>query len=69
MINTIVAGVCGRMGSTIAIIAMAMSIGMAIGPLLGGVAADFAGINSVSYFAAAMGLVGTSLFVWFTRYY
>ena len=57
------------MGSTIAIITMAMSIGMAVGPLLGGVVADFVNINSVFYFAAGMGLAGTSLFIWFTRYY
>jgi len=55
------------MGSTIAIFTMAMSIGMAIGPLLGGVVADFVNINSVFYFAAGMGLIGTSLFIWFTR--
>ena len=55
------------MGSTIAIIAMAMSIGMAIGPLLGGVVADFVSIESVFYFAAGMALIGTSLFIWFTR--
>ena len=55
------------MGSTIAIFTLAMSIGMAIGPLLGGVIADFVNINSVFYFAAGMGLIGTSLFIWFTR--
>jgi len=55
------------MGSTMAILAMAMSIGMAIGPLLSGVIADLANINSVFYFGASMGLVGTSLFIWFTR--
>ncbi len=55
------------MGSTMAIFALAMSIGMAIGPLLGGVMADFVSINSVFYFAASMGLIGTSLFIWFTR--
>ena len=55
------------MGSTIAIFTISMSIGMAIGPLLGGVMTDFVSINSVFYFAAGMGLVGTSLFIWFTR--
>jgi len=55
------------MGSTIAVFTLAMSIGMTIGPLLGGVAADFVSINSVFYFAAGMGLIGTSLFIWFTR--
>ena len=55
------------MGSTIAIFTLAMSIGMAIGPLLGGVIADFVSTNSVFYFAAGMGIAGTSLFIWFTR--
>ena len=55
------------MGSTMALFSMAMSIGMVIGPLLSGVVADFANINSVFYFAAGIGLVGTSLFAWFTR--
>ena len=55
------------MGSTMGMFAMAMSIGMAIGPLLGGVIADFVSINSVFYFGASMGLIGTSLFIWFTR--
>jgi len=55
------------MGSTIAIFTMAMSIGMAIGPLLGGVITDFASINSVFYFGASVGLVGTGLFIWFTK--
>ncbi len=55
------------MGSTMAIFSMAMSIGMVIGPLLGGVLADFGNINSVFYFAAGMGLAGIGLFIWFTR--
>lgn len=55
------------MGSTIAIIFMAMSIGAVIGPILGGVIVDTVNINSVFYFAAAAGLLGTSLFIRFTR--
>ncbi|MFC2046899.1 MFS transporter [Chloroflexota bacterium] len=55
------------MGSTIGIFAVAFSIGIAIGPLLSGVIADFFNINSVFYFAAGIGLAGTSLFIWFTR--
>jgi len=54
------------MGSTIAIFTMAMSVGMAIGPLISGVIADMADINSVFYFGAAITLIGTSLFIWFT---
>jgi len=57
------------MGSTIAIITMAMSIGIAAGPILGGVVADFININSVFYFGAGMGLAGTSLFIWLTKDY
>jgi len=55
------------MGSTIAMFTMAMSIGMVIGPLLGGVMADFVNINSVFYSGAAIGLVGSILFLWFTK--
>jgi DHA1 family multidrug resistance protein-like MFS transporter len=55
------------MGSTMAIFALAFSIGMAIGPLLSGVIADLANIQLVFYFGAIMSLAGTSLFIWFTR--
>ncbi len=55
------------MGSTMSMLMVAMSIGMAIGPLLSGIIADFVNINSVFYFAAGMGLIGTSLFIWFSR--
>ncbi len=55
------------MGSTMAMVAMAMSIGMIIGPLLSGVIADLVNINSVFYFGAGMVLIGASLFIWFTR--
>ncbi len=55
------------MGSTMAMFSMAFSIGMAIGPLLAGVIVDFGNINSVFYFGAIVGLVGTGLFIWFTR--
>ena len=55
------------MGSTTGIFAMALSIGMAISPIISGGIADLANINSVFYFAASMGLIGTSLFIWFTR--
>ena len=55
------------MGSTTAIFMMAMSIGIAVGSLLGGVMADFVNINSVFYCAAGVGLIGTGLFIWFSR--
>lgn len=54
------------MGSTIAIFAIAFSLGMTIGPLISGVIADFINISSVFYFASAIGLSGTILFIWFT---
>jgi DHA1 family multidrug resistance protein-like MFS transporter len=55
------------MGSAMAIFMMAFSIGMAVGPLLSGVLADYVSINSVFYFGAFAGLIGTALFIWFTR--
>ena len=55
------------MGSAIAMFSMALSIGMAVGPILGGAIVDFANINSVFYFGAAMALVGAGLFIWLTR--
>ena len=64
---TVVEGRRFGMGLTIAIFAMAFSIGMVIGPLLGGIMVDFVNINSVFYFGAAIGLVGTTLFIWFTK--
>jgi len=55
------------MGSAIAVFTVALSIGMAVGPILSGVIADFTDINSVFYFGAAVVLAGTGLFAWFTR--
>ncbi|GAI82639.1 unnamed protein product, partial [marine sediment metagenome] len=55
------------MGSTMSILMMAMSIGMVLGPTLSGVIADSVDINAVFYFGGAVGLIGTGLFVWFTR--
>lgn len=55
------------MGSTMAIFGMAFSIGMAIGPLLGGVIVDTINIRSVFYFGAGISILGTSLFIWHTR--
>lgn len=57
------------MGSTIAIFTMAMSIGMAIGPIASGLIADMVSINSVFYFGAAVTFAGISFFIWFTRHY
>ncbi len=55
------------MGSTISMLMMAMGIGMAAGPTLSGVIADSVDINAVFYFGGVVGLIGTGLFVWFTR--
>jgi len=55
------------MGSTMSILMMAMGIGIALGPLLSGVIADLVDVNAVFYFGAAVGLIGTGLFMWFTR--
>ena len=55
------------MGSTIAVLSTAMSLGFGIGPIASGVVADFVNINSVFYFGAIIGLIGNSLFLWFTR--
>ena len=55
------------MGSTISMLTLAMAIGMAIGPVICGAIADAVNIGSVFYFAAAMGLIGTGLFAWFSR--
>ena len=55
------------MGSAMAVPMVAMGLGMVVGPITSGAINDFVNISAVFYFAAAIGLVGTSLFVWFTR--
>lgn len=50
------------MGSSMAILNMAMSIGIALGPVISGKIVDFAGINASFYFATIMSAVGTGLF-------
>jgi len=55
------------MGSVITTVSVAMSMGMAVAPILGGVIVDFTNIDSVFYFAAGIAFVGTSLFAWFNR--
>jgi len=57
------------MGSAMAIFSVAMDIGMISGPILGGVVADFINVNSVFYCGAMVGVIGTILFIWFTRRY
>ncbi len=46
---------------------MGNGMGMAVGPLIAGLILDFVNINSVFYFGAGIGLLGTALFMWFTR--
>jgi MFS family permease len=55
------------MGSSIALFSMAFSIGMVVGPIIGGVIADSAGINSAFHFGVTILLVGAGLFAWFSR--
>ena len=55
------------MGSAIAVFTMALSIGMAVGPIFSGAIVDFTSINSAFYLGAVMALVGAGLFAWFTR--
>jgi len=55
------------MGSAIAAITMAMSIGMALGPILSGAIVDLININAAFYFNAGLALLGAGLFMWFTR--
>ena len=55
------------MGVTMAAFSVAMSAGLAIGPILAGVMADFLSISTVFYFAAAVVLVGAVAFSRFTR--
>jgi len=57
------------MGSSIALFSMALSIGMVVGPIVGGAITDFAGINSAFYFGAVITLVGAVLFTWFSTSY
>ncbi len=50
------------MGSTIALMGMATSIGLAAGPVLSGVVAQFTEIRAVFFFAAGLGFLGTTTF-------
>jgi len=55
------------MGSAISAITMALSIGMAVGPILSGAIVDLININAAFYFNSGLALFGAGLFVWFTR--
>ncbi|MDY6854625.1 MAG: MFS transporter [Thermodesulfobacteriota bacterium] len=55
------------MGSVMGIFSMAMSLGMASGPITGGLLMDFLGIRSVFIFGGSMGFIATGLFFWFMK--
>lgn len=57
------------MGASMAIFMMAMQIGNGIGPILYGGVVGFLGIESAFYSGAGMSLIGTAIFIWFTRKY
>ena len=63
---TVVEGRKYGMGSAMALFTLAMSLGMAIGPILSGVISDSFGISFVFYFAASTCAIGTVIFGWFT---
>lgn len=54
------------MGSSMGIFNMALSLGMACGPLIGGLVSDSIGVKFTFYFAAGVELVGILLFAFFT---
>jgi len=55
------------MGSTIAALTLAASIGMGIGPILSGIFADLGGVQSAFYFMGGAGILGIILFSWYSR--
>jgi len=57
------------MGSTVAVITMATSAGMVVGPLMGGAILDIADVNTVFYSAGGIMVLGVVLFVCLARRY
>ena len=55
------------MGAVMGAFDMAMSLGLAGGPLLGGLLMDFMGIDYIFLFGGFAGFVATGLFVWFVK--
>jgi len=55
------------MGTATAILATATSIGMALGPILGGAVNDASSVSTVFIFSAVMGMLGTGTYAWFSR--
>ncbi len=64
---TVAEGRTYGMGSALGLFNMAMSAGMAIGPLLGGLVVDQWDMVSAFYFSAGMGMLGTVAFFYFTK--
>jgi len=57
------------MGPTMATLSTVMSIGFALGPILGGLLEDATNTSMVFYYGASLGLIGIILFGWFSRHY
>jgi MFS family permease len=55
------------MGSTVAVMTMSTSLGMVIGPLMGGVILDAVDVNASFYSAGGIMALGVVLFVCLTR--
>jgi len=55
------------MGSTMGAFMMAMSFGIAVGPVISGGIHDWLNINWVFYFGTIMTVIGAILFIWCTR--
>jgi len=55
------------MGSAIGVFTLGMSLGMAIGPIASGAIMDQIGINWVFFVAAGVALLGTGVFLFFTK--
>jgi MFS family permease len=52
------------MGSTMAIFNVAMSVGLAIGPLTSGIILDLYGLSGVFYFCTILGFLSTGIVSW-----
>lgn len=55
------------MGTATSILATATSIGMALGPIMGGAVNDMSNVSMVFIFSAVMGMLGTGTYAWFSR--
>ncbi|MEW6616204.1 MAG: MFS transporter [Thermodesulfobacteriota bacterium] len=56
------------MGAIMGVFDMSMSLGVAGGPLLGGILMDFLGIDFIFLFGGFAGFVSIGLFVWFVKH-